>query len=158
MDQYLTVIVDRPTGLFQGALFGNVPTPSGATRYRCLEHCTETHAKAAAALEEIASIHPTLPKAPVEGLDVPEHLMPAMGDEVCVVRPKEPKEASFVEIRQSTGSEWRSSDLSMDQVRTMIMRGVLEMDSSSGNDPELSATYDTYVVVKDLAEMARPGQ
>lgn len=158
MDQYLTVIVDQPTGLFRGAVFGNAPSPSGATRYRCMERSTTIRATPAEAMEDIAFIHPTLPRSSTAGLDLPEHLLPSRGTNICVVRPKGAREESFVETRAPASSAWIASDLTPDQVGTLLLRGVIEMESSSDNDPDLSAIYDNYVVVKELAEMARPGQ
>lgn len=144
MQHYVTAIIDQQTGGFRGALYRNKPTPSGADRFLLSVSTADTHPSVAAAIEAMAEVEPDAPRHR-PSLEVTADLVPPIGARVMCITDESGH--SEVEVCLGGRKEWVGSALTAEQVTVLLARGILVLESSSGDDPELSCQYDTYDVV-----------
>jgi len=145
MQPYVSAIIDHQTGKFRGAMFRNAPTPSGAARPILSVSTDKVYGTAGEAVEAIATAFPELERVPVTSLDIPLELIPPVGAMVVTGVPHIEGTDPFVEMKLDDRQQWEPCDLSLAQVSALVLRGVLEHDASSGDDPALAYVYNTYV-------------
>ena len=150
---YLSIWHNPQTKLVHGALFRNQPTPSGSDRYLLSLTTKEGYRSERKAAEAINAAFPDITPMPLDDLvDLGAVIDGFEADDTIVhVRPKD-GEADWVEVRPRN---WTLvSDTPLKEIegltptslsRLQALR-ILEMDGSSGNDPELSCIYDYYQI------------
>lgn len=153
MQAYVSAIIDQDTGKFRGAMFRNAPTPSGSDRFVLSTSTNSVFGTVDAAVDAIALAFPDLDRQPIHGCDIPMEL-PPKGATLVTGTPRSQNDQSFVEIRLAGQEAWKASELTLAQVAALVVRGVLEHDASSGDDPDLAYRYETYVCIKSLQETA----
>lgn len=148
---FRTIVKDPSTGLFYGAIYGLNQTPSGFERL-ALSGTTmvglfDPH-DAIKAINEIF-----LPGVPSIGenlfgdLPIPNpKLSLSVGTEIILVTPHDTKEPPYVEFLQN--GKYNVTDILPGHLPYLLFLGRIALDTGGFYDPELSACYDTYVVVR----------
>lgn len=153
-DAHLTIVQDRKTGLYHGAVLRPHSLPSGAERWRLSVTLNTGHATQSAAAEAANAALPHM--APIdpktldsdEDSDVVNHGLP-IGAVVTAITPQfgKRREHGVPETEVRFDGVLLPIVLSERRLRRLIVAGRIEMDSSSGSDPSLHYRYDHYVVV-----------
>ena len=149
---YLAVIEDEQTGLYHGAMFRFHPTPSGCARWVLGVTTSTGYEVIRPAAAEINNVFPDLPQIDVASLtevDISGLVFPK-GAEITLVTPHDDGGPC---VTVEVGCKRFPIEVSVEQFRRLRSRGIIEMDSSSGDDPELSARYDHYRVVVNLPRL-----
>jgi hypothetical protein len=146
MDGYLGLVADMDTGLIRGALYRNVPTPSGSVRYllSCTtEGCTTATEAASIVNAAFKDYAPVSAEAAGEidsafSVDIP------FDAEVTLLTPNdEGNEKPFVEVRLA--GRVTPIRLTAAQVGLLIATKRLVMEISSGWGSNLHYTYEHFV-------------
>ena len=156
---HLAIVKNPVTGLFHGAIYRNIPTPSGCDRFLLSATTTQGYAtqrSAATAINDQSDISPidisSLPEEIDEDIghlasSLPKgafitHITPrlkgtVMEDDVPAieVRPFDSVNAPILPIKMTYA-----------QLRVLVARNIAVLDSSSGNDPGLYYHYDHYLI------------
>lgn len=152
---HLAVTINIETGLYHGAIYRNRPT-GDFDRFFLDKTTKEGFMSPRRAAEEINAFverekldikllklndHEDIPPIPdLSGL--PE------GVTFTLVTPHKKKERAYVEICLGRDKLIEGVELHPSQLKRLALYGFLELDSSSGRNPELSATYDHYFFTK----------
>jgi len=160
-NRHLAVVSNTETGLLHGAVYTNHPTPSGSDRW-LLSKTTQagfaTERSAALAINsQFPNLEPIDVSALPEGTDdefdriialLPKyalitHLTPSRQSDVME------KDLPDVEVSAFNSTKAPMLDIKIPGrwIKTMVARKIIEFESTSGNDSELSWRYDHYVVL-----------
>lgn len=140
-DIELNVGLNNETGMYQGLVYRNHKKPSGCDRW-LLQYSTAGYDNAREAAKVINSIFPDVKQIDINSLPLPMPPFPPfpVDTEITLVEPKD-KEPPYVEVNHKV------QDITETQIRIAVLKNFLELDSGSGNDPELSAIYTHYRVL-----------
>jgi hypothetical protein len=144
---YLTIVEDTRTGLFHGAMYRYHPTPSGCDRFILCVTSNKGYDSQRTAAAEINQAFPNLVQIDIsklEDFDI-SGLILFTDSEITLVTPKFDKENAYITTR-STRSQRAISDVSIGQFKRLLSKKIIVLDSTSGDDTELSAIYDHYTV------------
>lgn len=157
---HLAVFKNSDTGLYHGALYRNKPTPSGCDRYLLSFSTANGFATPrSAAIAINCQFHYC---DPIDLSSVPECTDEEINELFSIL----PTGAYITKMTQSSFSkgssksnetiEVRSTNtinapllpitINNDQLKALITRRLVELDCSSGDDPNLSYRYDYYLV------------
>jgi len=148
------------TGLFHGAIYRNIPTPSGCNRFLLaattkLGYATQRSA-AIAINNQCLDIPPidfsSLPDEIDEDIDQLVSLLPK-GAVLIHITPREKgtvmeDDVPGIEVRQFDSVNAPLLDIKMtaSQLKLLVARNIAVLHSSSGNDPGLYYRYDHYFI------------
>lgn len=141
---HLMVIKHRDTKQYHGAYYQDHLTPSGEHRL-LLRYTTNGFDRGEDAAKAINKAFPGMKSVDIGGFEEFEE-PPDLPDcaEVTVVHPYD-GQPSYVEVTDFRNREqWLNISMSVRQVEILEGRGDLEIESSSGYDPDLSAVYHHY--------------
>ena len=156
-EAHLAIVTNTETGLFHGALFVNHPTPSGCDRYLLSRTTTEGYATQRSAAMAINNACPHV--EPIDLNDLPleqdqdiEKLIAMLPDGafITLITPKkEYGEPAYVQVRpcDNVNAELIKTHTHLGEINKLEALKIIAFDSSSGNDPNLAARYDHYVVI-----------
>lgn len=151
LNAHLAVVFNVETGLYHGAIYRNHPTPSGCDRFFLEKTTNEGWLSPRKAAEQVNIIGEELG---IELLDadkfedippVPDLSAFSSGDILTLVTPNDRGESAYVETE--VDGKIVETGLHKAHLDHLLAQGKINMDSSSGRDPELSAIYDHYVFV-----------
>lgn len=152
LDAHLGVVFNRGSALYHGAVFRNHPTPSGCPRYLLAQTLNPGQPTERAAATAINAAFPE-----IKPLDVEAHCDEAIptlprGALLTRITPhgaRAEDPAITVEAYASAraGAPTLPKPVSAAQLAALVAAGRVEPDSSSGDDPELSARYDHFVAL-----------
>lgn len=156
MEAHLAIVSNTETGLFHSALYVNHPTPSGSDRYLLSKTTTEGYVTQRSAAMAINASYPDLDQLDLEMLpaevdqDIDQLIaaLPKLAT-INLITPRDKLDGNpYVEVRRSDLSKKPLPiPIHPGMVNKLEAQKIIEFDSTSGDDPELSARYDNYVVV-----------
>lgn len=149
-DAHLSVVLDKTTGLYHGAVFRNHPTPSGADRFLLSSTTGTGYDSERAAAEAINAARPDLTPIAIDALPAPEpRIELPVGATLTVITPRDgrAREPGVPEYELTHDGKRQALALTPRQFSALIATRRIEMDSSSGNNPELHYRYDHYEVL-----------
>lgn len=153
---HLAIVTNTETGLFHGALYVDHPTPSGSDRYLLSKTTTEGYATQRSAAMAINASYPDLDQLDLEQLpaevdqDINQLIVTfPLFATITLITPHDKRDGNpYVEGRCNDISK-KSLPIPIHpgMVNKLEAQKIIEFDSTSGDDPELSARYDNYVVI-----------
>jgi len=123
------------------------PTPSGCDRWILGTTTAEGYKSARQAAIAVNAAYPYLEQLDVNAFpdDAIANLAIPKGAEITVVTPHDGKDKPYVEVHEPGRlGKILPVAITFEQFQRLLRRKVIELDSSSGYDPDLSATYDHY--------------
>lgn len=148
IDAYITLVTNSETGLTHGALYRNARTPSGCDRYLLSITTTEGYRSETAAANAMNVAFPDLSPISLTDLEgdigaLISHLPRSAALSRIVAKDGS---LDLVEVRASGNANAPLIDVSISprQLVKLELARLIEFDSSSGDDPELSCRYDNY--------------
>jgi hypothetical protein len=159
-DLHLAVVTNPVTGLFHGAIYRNIPTPSGCNRFLLAATTKQGYATQRSAA--VAINNQCLDLSPIDLSSIPEEIDEDI-DHLTSLLPKgaflthiTPREKGTVMEDDVPGIEVRPFDsvnapildikMTASQLKLLVARNIAVLDSSSGNDPGLYYRYDHYFI------------
>lgn len=160
-DLHLAVVTNPVSGLFHGAIYRNIPTPSGCNRFLLAATTKQGYATQRSAA--IVINNQCLDISPINLSSLPEeidgdidHLISLLpkGAFLTHITPREKgtvmeDDVPAVEVRSFDGINAPILDIKVtaSQLKVLVARNIAELDSSSGNDSGLYYRYDHYLIV-----------
>ncbi|HPN55112.1 MAG TPA: hypothetical protein PLB52_04280 [Candidatus Moranbacteria bacterium] len=148
-EAYLAVVFNGNTGLYHGAIYRNHPTPSGFDRFM-LSMTTKngwfSQRKAAEKINIFGAqlgIEQLNPEEFEDAPPLPDLSTLSKKTVLTLITPHEKKEEEYV-IAELKGVPI-SIDILPVHLKRLLACGKIELDSSSGYDKNLNATYEHYV-------------
>lgn len=154
---HLAIVTNTETGLFHGAMYINHPTPSGLDRYLLSRTTTDGYATERSAALAINAAYPDLDQLDLDELpsetdqDI-EQLIRSLpiGATITLITPRSKRDGKpTVEVNSNVnGKAQLSTPIHPGMINMMKALNIIEFESSSGSDPNLSARYDHYTLIE----------
>ena len=159
-DLHLAIVTNPVSGLFHGAIYRNIPTPSGCNRFLLAATTKQGYATQRSAA--IAINNQCLDITPIDISLLPEeidediyHLTSLLpkGAFLTHITPREKgtvmeDDVPGIEVRPfaSVNAPVLAIKITASQLNVLVARNIAVLDSSSGNDPGLYYRYNHYVI------------
>jgi hypothetical protein len=127
-----------------GAVYRNHPTPSGLDRYLLSVTTDQGYDSSREAAEAINAAFPDVDQLDIESYpdDGVAHLDFPNSAEITLIVPNDAPDEKYVVVE--CAGKALPIQINPAQLRRLVTRNILELDCSSGDDPDLSARYDYY--------------
>lgn len=153
---HLALVENTDTGLIHGAMYQHAPTPSGCDRWLLSFTTTEGFSTEKAAAEAINMAFPDLAPIDIAKCSGEDHGVEGIiqdlpkGAMIIVISQRnrgEPLEPGMREVEVWQGNQLLDLALTPAQVKQLVKRGMADLDSTTGDNPDLHYRYDHYIVV-----------